>query len=151
MLDTWYTTGLAGSGSNDYTVTDLFVPERHVFRFGDPVQRPEPLYGWPGMFFVNLPGVALGLARRAIDEAITIVSEKLLVPEMVMLRDTSHARLAIARAEAQLGAARGYVYDALGRFWEQLLAGDAPSLDVRVAVGLSRANRSALPGTLPSR
>ena len=94
VLDTWHTTGLAGSGSNDYTATELFVPERHVFRFSDPVQRPEPLYGWPGMFFINMAGVALGLARRAIDETIAIVSEKMLVPEMVLLRDTSRARLA---------------------------------------------------------
>ena len=76
VLDTWHTTGLAGSGSNDYTATDLFVPDRHAFRFTDPVQRPEPLYGWPGMFFINMGGVSLGLARRAIDEAIAIISEQ---------------------------------------------------------------------------
>ena len=140
VLDTWYTTGLAGSGSNDYAATDLFVPERHVFRFGDPVQRPEPLYGWPGMFFVNMGGVALGLTRRAIDEAIAIASTKTLLPEFVLLRDTSRARLAIARAEAQLGAARAYVYDSLDRFWDALLAGDEPSIEIRVAVALSRAH-----------
>jgi indole-3-acetate monooxygenase len=140
VLDTWHTTGLAGSGSNDYTVTELFVPERHVFRFRDPVQRPEPLYGWPGMFFINMAGVALGLARRAIDETIAIASEKTLVPEMVLLRDTSRARLAIARAEAELGAARAYVYDSLDRFWDMLLAGDTPSIEIRVAIGLSRAH-----------
>jgi alkylation response protein AidB-like acyl-CoA dehydrogenase len=140
LLDTWHTTGLAGSGSNDYTATELFVPDRHAFRFSDPVQRPEPLYGWPGMFFINMAGVALGLARRAIDETITIVSEKLLVPEMVMLRDTSRARLAIARAEAELGSARAYVYDSLDRFWAEVVGGHAPSIDVRVAVALSRAH-----------
>lgn len=31
VLDTWYTTGLAGSGSNDYTTQDLFVPAEHSF------------------------------------------------------------------------------------------------------------------------
>ena len=40
----------------DYTATDLFVPERHAFRFTDAVQRPEPLYGWPPMFFANMAG-----------------------------------------------------------------------------------------------
>ena len=140
VLDTWHTTGLAGSGSNDYTATELFVPERHAFRFSDPVQRPEPLYGWPGMFFINMAGVALGLARRAIDETTAIVSEKMLVPEMVLLRDTSRARLAIAQAEAAFGAARAYVYDSLDRFWDAVVAGDAPSIDVRVAVALSRAH-----------
>jgi alkylation response protein AidB-like acyl-CoA dehydrogenase len=140
VLDTWYTTGLAGSGSNDYQADELFVPERHAFRFSDPVQRAEPLYGWPGMFFVNMPGVPLGVARHAIDEAIAIASEKLLLPEMVLLGDTSRARLAIARAEAELGAARAYVYDSLDRFWDAIAAGDEPPREVRVAVALSRAS-----------
>ena len=140
VLDNWDTTGLEGSGSNDSTATDLFVPERHAFRFTDPVQQPEPLYGWPGMFFVNMAGVPLGLARRAIDLATAIAHEKLLLPEMVLMRDTSRAHRAIAHAEAQLGAARAYVYDALDRCWAALVAGDAPDLDTRVAVALSRAH-----------
>lgn len=140
VLDNWETTGLEGSGSNDYTATDLFVPEHHAFRFTDPVQRPEPLYGWPGMFFVNMAGVPLGLARRAVDLATAIADEKLLFPEMVLMRDTTRAHRAIAHAEAALGAARAYVHDALDRIWAALVAGDAPDLDVRVAVALSRAH-----------
>ncbi|NJN53071.1 MAG: hypothetical protein HC809_16235 [Gammaproteobacteria bacterium] len=31
--DTWYTTGLRGTGSNDYSADDLFVPEQHSFSF----------------------------------------------------------------------------------------------------------------------
>src|SRR5262249_26068725 len=30
ILDTWHTTGLRGSGSHDYVVTDLFVPLERV-------------------------------------------------------------------------------------------------------------------------
>jgi len=140
VLDNWDTTGLEGSGSNDYTATDLFVPERHAFRFTDPIQRPEPLYGWPPMFFANMAGVPLGLARRAIDVATAIAQEKLLFPEMVLLRDTTRARRTIAHAEARLGAARAYVYESLDRCWAALRAGDEPDLDVRVAVALSRSD-----------
>ena len=64
----------------------------------------------------------------------------MLVPEFVLLCDTSRARLAIARSEAQLGAARAYVYDSLDRFWDALLAGDEPSIEIRVALALSRAH-----------
>jgi alkylation response protein AidB-like acyl-CoA dehydrogenase len=126
VLDNWETTGLEGSGSNDYTATDLFVPEQHAFRFTDPVQRPEPLYGWPGMFFINMAGVPLGLARRAIDLAIAIADEKMLFPEMVRMRDTSRAQATIAHAEAQLGAAHAYVYSALDSAWAAFVAGDVP-------------------------
>ena len=30
IIDTWNSTGLAGSGSNDYRVKDLFVPDAHT-------------------------------------------------------------------------------------------------------------------------
>jgi alkylation response protein AidB-like acyl-CoA dehydrogenase len=140
VLDNWDTTGLEGSGSNDYTAVDLFVPAQQAFRFTDPVQRPEPLYGWPGMFFVNMAGVPLGLARRAIDLAIAIADEKLLFPEMVLMRDTARAQGSIAHAEAEVGAAHAYVYEALDGLWAALVAGDTPDRDIRIAVALSRAH-----------
>ena len=34
ILDTWHTTGLAGSGGHDYTVEDAFAPLEHTFRLG---------------------------------------------------------------------------------------------------------------------
>ena len=46
--DTWHTTGLAGSGSNDYSVTDVFVPEAHGFQPLRPGVRSEPLYRYRG-------------------------------------------------------------------------------------------------------
>ena len=49
--DTWHTTGLAGSGSTDYSVTDLMVPFEHTFSLlGDAVatRRSEPPYAYPG-------------------------------------------------------------------------------------------------------
>ena len=57
--DTWHTTGLAGSGSNDYSVTDAFVPDGHVFqplRAGRPVRAAVPL-----------PRVLLRQPRRGVD------------------------------------------------------------------------------------
>src|SRR4029077_2619716 len=46
ILDTWYTTGLRGTGSNDLRVDDLFVKAEHTFSFQDPslVKRPGSLY-----------------------------------------------------------------------------------------------------------
>jgi alkylation response protein AidB-like acyl-CoA dehydrogenase len=46
ILDTWHTTGLRGTGSNDVLVRDEFVGEDLTFSFQDPklVKRPGPLY-----------------------------------------------------------------------------------------------------------
>ena len=48
IIDTWHTTGLAGSGSNDYTCRDLFVPVEHTFSLAEPVRRNGPLDAIPG-------------------------------------------------------------------------------------------------------
>jgi alkylation response protein AidB-like acyl-CoA dehydrogenase len=138
VLDTWHTTGLAGSGSHDYTAEDLFVPDEHTFSLTEKVRRPEPLYAFNGMFFANMRGVPLGLARRAIDCAIAVAEKKVVMPEMTRLRDVPRVRAALARAQMQLGAARAYTYETLDRVWEQLQTRGELSLDLRVAMSLSR-------------
>jgi len=140
ILDTWYTTGLAGSGSNDYCVDDLFVPAEHTFSLYEPALREGALYAFPGMFFSNMHGVALGLARRAVDEVHAIASTKVLMPEMIPMRDAPRVRSAVARAEMMLGAARAYTYETLDAVWAELSADGALSEPLRLALGLSRVN-----------
>ncbi len=123
ILDTWYTTGLAGSGSNDYTCTDLFVPADHTFSIGDAAQRPGALYAMSTAFFANVPGVPLGLARRVIDETIAIVANKRVLPEFALMADLPRVRRAIADAEMQLRSTRAYVYGAMDDVWDALVAG----------------------------
>jgi hypothetical protein len=85
ILDTWYTTGLAGSGSNDYRVEDIFVPEEHSFDAFSTPRRPEPLYGYHGFFFANVPGVPFGQALAdilALRDSFSIAVE----PAMELLR-----------------------------------------------------------------
>ena len=140
ILDTWYTTGLAGSGSNDYTVQDLFVPEAHTFTFYDAPRRPEALYAFAGTFVTNMSGVPLGIARRAIDVVVETAPGKLVMPEMQMMKDLRRVRSAVAHAEAVLGAARAYVYESLDRAWETLSSGEPLTVDERNALSLSRAH-----------
>ena len=72
ILDTWHTTGLRGTGSNDVVVRDVFVEEERTFSFQDPqlVKRPGPLYAFPFMFIAKGAAPALGIARHAIDALI---------------------------------------------------------------------------------
>jgi alkylation response protein AidB-like acyl-CoA dehydrogenase len=140
VLDTWYTTGLAGSGSNDYTTNDLFVPQEHTFSLLERPRRQEPLYAFNGMFFVNMHGVALGLARRAIDVVQKLAAEKTLVPELVLMKDAPRVRSAFARAEMLLGAARAYTYETMDRVWDALRAKGVLSRELRLHLGLSRVN-----------
>lgn len=138
VLDTWHTTGLAGSGSNDYVTQDLFVPEEHSFSLFEPARRREPLYAFNGMFFANMHGVPLGLARRAIDTVRVLAGEKRVLPELTLLKDVPRVRAALARAEMWLGAARAYSYETVDAVWEALQRDGALAPPLRLALGLSR-------------
>jgi alkylation response protein AidB-like acyl-CoA dehydrogenase len=140
ILDTWRTTGLAGSGSHDYRVQDVFVPAEHSFDVLAPPRRTGPLYGYHGLFFSNLPGVPLGLARAALDELKRLAGEKRVPPLMTLLRDEYRVQEAVGEGEALLQSARAFVFDAMGDAWRTLCAGDPLSRPQRARVGLMLAH-----------
>jgi indole-3-acetate monooxygenase len=93
IIDTSHSTGLAGSGSNDYATKDLFVPDAHTLASDPTPTRSAPLYCYFGMFLASWHGIALGLARRAIDAALAVAERKIHIfpPTPILLRDRPHA------------------------------------------------------------
>ena len=136
ILDTWHSTGLAGSGSNDYRTSDLFVPAAHTFVLEDPPRVAGPLYCYAGMFLASWHGVALGLTRRAIDAALAVVSSKMSIfpPPPVPLRQRPHTRVALAHAEMQYRAARAFTYETIDRIWDEAQTAGRVSPDTRRAM-----------------
>jgi alkylation response protein AidB-like acyl-CoA dehydrogenase len=120
---TWDTTGLRGSGSYDYAVDDVFVPRERTFSFADPPQRPDSLYAHRATFAVKVAAVPTGLARRAIDEVRAMAETKMVMPQLVPLRDLPGTQEAIARAEALVLANRAWFHDVVGRLTDRLDAG----------------------------
>jgi indole-3-acetate monooxygenase len=45
IVDNWYTTGMPGTGSNDFRAADLFVPEEHSYSALEPAKRDGARYG----------------------------------------------------------------------------------------------------------
>ncbi len=143
ILDTWYSTGLRGSGSNDFMVKDLFIPaERSCSLHKLPVRRPGPLYAWPLMFAYNFPGIALGIARSALDTFAELAERKSvtagnLTGKRLMLRDEGYAQTALARAEALVRSARGFIYETLGEIWATLVRGETLPIRLRALYRLA--------------
>jgi alkylation response protein AidB-like acyl-CoA dehydrogenase len=128
--DTWHVSGLCGTGSNDFSATDVFVPEHRIFALLDPAgHRPEPLYQMPPLhlFTFGLVSVSLGIARAALDELSQLAQSK--VPSMYAapLADKAVAQVEMARAEGALNAARSFLADTVGLMWKTVCAGDAPT------------------------
>lgn len=134
--DTWHTTGLAGSGSNDYSVQDVLVKRAlsfHPFRAG---ARLEPLYRYQGFFVANLPSVALGCARRMVDDFRELARRKILPPTLTPLKNEYRAQVALAEATTRLDAARAYQDSSLRSIWQTLSKGETPTAAQRAAVGM---------------
>jgi alkylation response protein AidB-like acyl-CoA dehydrogenase len=127
ILDTWYTTGLRGTGSQDFIVNDVFVPVEEAVSFFEPPHCAGALYTLPQMFLVNHSGVPLGIARSAIDAVLDLSAHKMELPTRQLLREEELVQEAVAQAEAALGAARSYVFSTLAELWETLCQGMALS------------------------
>ena len=130
VLDTWNTTGLAGTGSHDFVVENVFVPFEESWSFLERPHCTTPLYRFAPLFLVSHAGVPLGLARAAIDAVIELAQSKPLIPDphkvvgSRMLREDSRAHEAVAIAEGSMAAARGFAYSLLEEIWSALNRGE---------------------------
>ena len=139
ILDTWQVAGLNGTGSHDYTVTDLFVPEERTFELtGEPAYHDGPLY--KGRFFLLAHGAhGLGIARAAVDALTELVRSK---PQSgagldVYVRDRPYVQTAVAQAEALVRGARAYLWEATRRVWEEACATGTLSVESRALARLA--------------
>ena len=142
VFDIWHVGGLRATGSNDFQVSELFVPEEHTIRLEDfqpPPRRPGPLYAVPmtSTFVSCIATVTLGIARAAIESVIEIGADKRSAGGSTVLRDKPLAQADLARAEALVRGARAYLFDELGTMWQDTLAGRAIPLRARAAVRLA--------------
>ncbi|GAA1228732.1 acyl-CoA dehydrogenase family protein [Kitasatospora nipponensis] len=122
VVDNWRTTGLCGTGSSDYTITDVFVPEEHTFTFDAVRGRPGPL-AQPDAFLRTLCGVPLGVARAALDHAREVALTRVDGMTGVAWADSYRVQVTLAQCEADFAATRNGVYGAMRRQWEVLAAG----------------------------
>ena len=137
IVDTWQVMGMRGTGSQDFTVDDVFVPEARS-RLSDATPcETGPLYNqraWYVTLWTPSAANALGIARGAIDSLAEIATTEASTMSANLLRDRPMVQTRIAEAEAIVNAARAYVFDAVGRLWSTLNTGKAPS-DQEIAQG----------------
>jgi alkylation response protein AidB-like acyl-CoA dehydrogenase len=117
IIETWDALGLRGTGSHDYTVAELFVPEDMTFSLQELPTRREPLYRYRGMFLANMAGVPLGVARGALEDAYAILSAS-------PAKDNPRVQAGIAHAQATIESARSYFREAVDELWDALTSGD---------------------------
>jgi indole-3-acetate monooxygenase len=142
----WDVAGLRGTGSFDWTVKDIFLPERRTMpQIGIPLENQWER--WPGMTYA-LPvqcwvgphhsAVITGIARAAIDALIELAGGKQPRGRPAgLLCDSPQVQDAIGRADAILNAGRAYRTAQITELWNTVAAGRETTLEQRARCRLA--------------
>ena len=142
----WDVAGLRGTGSFDWTVKDVFLPERRTMpQIGIPLENQWAR--WPGVTYA-LPvqcwvgphhsAVITGIARAGIDALIDLAGGK--TPRGrtgALLCENPQVQDAIGRADAILNAGRTYRSAQIAELWVTVAAGEETTLEQRARCRLA--------------
>ena len=153
--DSWNVVGLRGTGSDTYSVTDLFVPgeyslvaratarDHHLAEGAEPELEPErrengPLYRFSPMniYEAGFSAVGLGVARATLDAFIALATKKTPSGTGNPLRDDAWIQTRIALSEARLASASAWIVAILRDMARQCAEGQ-PAFAARVRLRLA--------------
>jgi indole-3-acetate monooxygenase len=132
LKSNWDVLGLRSTGSVDYSIRDVFVPEEYTHLIS--ANRPHlggDLYrvGIIGFAAIGHTGFALGIARHMLDEISTLATSSSGRPTPVAAPGGGESfQLQYGRAEGQLHAARAFAFDIWGQIQRTLESGNDPSV-----------------------
>jgi alkylation response protein AidB-like acyl-CoA dehydrogenase len=135
LLDTWDGLGLRGTGSGDFEIFDLFVPDEQV----NPGFYSAPAYDRALFRIKEMPEAghgahALGIASAALESFVDAVKMKPLpgsTRHMAMGHMQAH-QIAFARADVAIRAARALLHETVRAAYEDAKAHPELALELRV-------------------
>ncbi|HET6239667.1 MAG TPA: acyl-CoA dehydrogenase family protein [Acetobacteraceae bacterium] len=141
----WDVAGLRGTGSFDWTVKDVFLPERRTCpHVGVPLDNqwsrwPGITYALPSQAWVgpHHSSVITGIARAGIDALIALAVEKTPRGRTGMLCENPQVQDAVGRADAILNAGRVYRSAMIAELWNTIAAGGETTLEQRARCRLA--------------
>ena len=137
FTDGWHVQGLKGTGSYDYNVVDVFVPEHRTFElFSREPRRGSSAVGRMGLMAVTAAGHAawaLGVAKSMLDDVQELAATKFRMSDMASLATRPTFQKDLAHHVSAWRAARLLLLDVFGDA-EAAAAGE----------GLTPANRADL-------
>jgi alkylation response protein AidB-like acyl-CoA dehydrogenase len=127
IVDDWYVLGLRGTGSDSYSVEDLFVPDAHApARDIDDERREKgPLYpiGSTLLYASGFCSVTLGLGRRMLESYIALARGKQSRAAPTIMARNNSVQREIGLLEAKLSAARAFLHEAAAQVYDASAAG----------------------------
>jgi indole-3-acetate monooxygenase len=140
MTDIWHVMGLRGTGSDKYSVSDLFVPAAYVAARDDSARREDGvLYRFSSLqlYASGFAGVAMGIARSTLDAFIELARDKVPFRGKKTLRDNNVVQSDVAQSEASLRSARAWLYRSLEEITREVRRAGHITLEQRMVIRLA--------------
>jgi alkylation response protein AidB-like acyl-CoA dehydrogenase len=141
FTDIWQVIGLCGTGSDSYTVADLFVPEKHTVSRENAAKPREPglLYAFSSsnIYASGFAGVALGIARSALDAFVEFARDKIPRGAKRTLRDNNVVQAQVSQSEARLCGARAFLLGSLDEIWREVSGSGRLAADHNTTIRLA--------------
>ncbi|MGC1411395.1 MAG: acyl-CoA dehydrogenase family protein [Acetobacteraceae bacterium] len=138
IKDVWQVVGLRGTGSDTYSVQDLFVDDAHTLTRDRPDERREPglIYRFAAMqiYASGFAAVALGGARAALEAFIDLARGKTPALTSSALRDSAVIQSAIGIADAKLKSARTWLIHVLRETQDAVQIAGELTTEQRIAI-----------------
>jgi indole-3-acetate monooxygenase len=123
MYDVWDVIGLRGTGTDSYSVDNLFIPEKFAALRDEAEARREngPLYKLSTnmVFSMGFAATSVGVARATLDAAIELARGKTPQAQKAM-RENNAVQGVVGRMETQWRATRAYLYSTAAEVWRDL-------------------------------
>jgi alkylation response protein AidB-like acyl-CoA dehydrogenase len=136
VIDNWHVAGLQGTGSLDFSVDGIFVPSELTYDLGTAAARGGDLFrrGMPAFVAHEVPPLAIGLARRALDDMTELATHTARFPGGPTVSERTVFHKELGRAETKIRAARAIHREAMAAAWASAVAGTVPGEALQLAV-----------------
>src|SRR5581483_2529385 len=125
IVPAWDASGLRGTGSDDFEVRDVFVPEQRTFSLTNTTPRESgALYRLPlaRVTELSITAVALGIVQHALDDFAALTRTKKTSGVGAPLGDDPGVQARYAEARATWGLIKAGMYALARRVWRDALA-----------------------------
>jgi indole-3-acetate monooxygenase len=121
--ESWNVMGLRATGTDSFSVHDLFVPSRLAFAREEVATRVDqaPLFGFShsSIYAAGFAAVVLGIANGILNAFVGLAQKKTPLGRERALRDNPAVQVTVARCQARLMAARALLHSQLAAAFDE--------------------------------